>query len=353
MGTWVGDPVWLEEVIRGAGVSVSVHPGALDRGHGDVGRIWGVIDHHTGAPVGSNPGPGVIANHPSLGLCSQIHLARNGHATVCGVGVAWHAGNGSWPGLPTNNANGVTIGIEAENSGTEGWSAAQYWSYVRINAAILRKINENSSHTIGHKEWAGPAQGKWDPGGLNMDKFRSDIQEILDGVPAGPPVRNEIDHTRSFSDWLGNRLFDGERPCKDTVGRFADFERGSIYWHPATGSLPVPTNVYEVWARFQWEQGLLGYPQRYHVVYKDEGDVQSFQGGTIARRYGTPGFVCHGVIGRRWIEEGGVRDVEGNPTKLGWPTSDEYDHDGGRRQDFERGSLLWHPSGAIEILGAK
>lgn len=347
----MADPIWLADVLTAAGVSTSVFPGAYNRGHGDMGNLWGVIAHHTGAPVGSNPGPGAIANHPSLGLASQIHLARDGHATICGVGIAWHAGNGSWPGLPTNNANPITIGIEAENSGTEGWSSAQYWAYAKICAAITAKLGVNASRVIAHKEWAGPAQGKWDPGGLNMDKFRADIQEILDG-PKTPPVRNEIDHTRSFSDWLGNRLFDGERPCADGVGRYADFEHGSIYWHPDTGSLPVPALVYEVWARNRWEQGFLGYPQRYHVVYRDEGDLQSFQGGTIARRYGTPGFACHGVIGRRWIEEGGVRDADGNPTKLGWPTSDEYETpDGGRRQDFERGSLLWHPSGAIKLEG--
>lgn len=346
----MADPVWLLDVLRAGGVDADEYPGARNRGHGDCGNIWGVIDHHTGAPVGSNPGPGAIANHPSLGLCSQIHLARNGKATICGVGIAWHAGNGSWPGLPTNNANPVTLGIEAENSGTEGWSAEQYWAYVRINAAILRHLGYPATHTIGHKEWAGPAQGKWDPGGMNMDKFRHDVQELIDRGNQPPVVvRNEIDHTRSFSDWLGNRLHDGEKPCKDQVGRFADFEHGSIYWHPETGSLPVPANVYEVWARNAWEQGLLGYPQRYHVVYENEGDLQSFQGGTIARRYGTPGYVCYGVIGRRWVEEGGVRDVNGNPTTLGWPTSDEYDYQGGRRQDFEHGSLVWHPSGAVEI----
>ncbi len=343
---WTGDPTWLEDIIRAEGVSVSSYSGALDRGHGDFREIWGIIDHHTGAPVGSNPGPGAIANHPSLGLASQIHLSRRGHATICGVGIAWHAGNGSWPGLPKDNANPVTIGIEAENSGTEGWSSEQYWAYVRINAAILRRLGHNSSRTIGHKEWA-VVQGKFDPGGMNMDKFRSDIQEILDHRNEPAVVRNEIDHTRSFSDWLGARLHDGERICKDTIGRYADFEHGSIYWHPDTGSLPIPTHVYETWQTELWEQGSLGYPTRYHVVYDGQGDLQEFQGGTITRRYGQPGYVAHGVIGDRWRIEGDVRGT------LGWPTSNEYDSDGGRRQDFEGGSLLWHPSGAFKLVGAQ
>lgn len=348
----MADPVWMYQVIKDAGVSVSEYPGCYDRGHGDCWTITHVIDHHTGAPVGSNPGPFLIANHPSLGLCSQIHLARDGHATICGVGIAWHAGNGSWPGLPTNNANPVTIGIEAENSGTEGWSAEQYWAYVRINAALLTKLGVPASHSIGHKEWAGPSQGKWDPGGMNMDKFRADIAEVMAHGSNVPVVRNEIDHTRSFSGWLGDRVFEGERVCADGVGRYADFANGSIYWHPDTGSLPVPANVYETWAAQQWEQGELGYPTRYHVVCEDQGepvgDVQEFQGGTIARQYGHAGHIAHGVIGGRWRAEGDVRGP------LGWPTSNEYDTpEGGRRQDFTGGSLVWHPSGAIKLEAVK
>lgn len=183
--TWTGDPVWLADVLRAEGIKVVEYPGWKDRGHGDMGTIWGVVAHHTGNnPPGNNPG--YIANHPSLGLCSQIHLSRDGVATVVGVGVAWHAGSGSYPGLPTNGANERTIGIEAENNGTEGWSPAQYDAYVRCCAAILRKVGQPASHAIGHKEWAGAAQGKWDPGGMDMNKFRADIQARIDGAPAAP-----------------------------------------------------------------------------------------------------------------------------------------------------------------------
>src|SRR5690606_8447570 len=108
---WKGDPVWLADVLRAEGLPVIEYSGWRNRGHGDFGDVWGVIAHHTGNnPPGNNPG--YIANHPSLGLCSQLHLSRDGVYTVCGVGVAWHAGAGSYPGLPANNANYHTIGIE-------------------------------------------------------------------------------------------------------------------------------------------------------------------------------------------------------------------------------------------------
>lgn len=188
-GAVMADPLWLPEALKAEGVTVVEYPGWRDRGHGDFGAIWGVVAHHTGNPPGSN-NPGYIANHPQLGLCSQIHLARNGTATIVGAGIAWHAGNGSWPGLPTNDANRLTIGIEAENNGTEGWGPVQYDAYVRVCAAICRKLGVGADRVIGHKEWAGAAQGKWDPGGMDMNRFRADIQARLN-KPAGGNVTPE------------------------------------------------------------------------------------------------------------------------------------------------------------------
>lgn len=60
------------------------------------------------------------------------------------------------------------------------------------------------------------------------------------------------------------------------------------------------------------------------------------------------GFYVTGVIGARYLKDGAERG------DLGYPTSNEYDNGtGGRRQDFENGSLDWDPSGAVKILGGK
>ncbi|MFI1914812.1 N-acetylmuramoyl-L-alanine amidase [Nocardia sp. NPDC020380] len=178
--SWTGDPVWLADVLRAEGLRVVEYPGWRDRGHGDFGEVWGIIAHHTG---GTNTPPSEIAyGFPSLaGPLSQIHLAQDGTVTVIAAGVAWHAGVGSWPGLPEDNANFHTIGIEAANNGTEGWSPAQYDAYVGCCAAILRKLGHGPDRVIGHKEWAGRKQGKWDPGAMDMAKFRTDIAIRLKG----------------------------------------------------------------------------------------------------------------------------------------------------------------------------
>lgn len=347
----MADPTWLPEVLRAAGLKVDVYPGAMDRGHGDFGSIWGVVAHHTGgnrAPASS------IAQHPTLGLASQLHLDQSGKFTVCGVGIAWHAGQGSYPGLPTNNANQVTIGIEAANDGTSGWPKAQYQAYVTGVAAILNKLGRDSSRVIGHKEWAGREQGKWDPGLIDMNAFRRDVaaeQKRLAGGGTPPkPVVNKInEEAKLAAAWIGKRLFAEERDAKNG-GKYVDFENGSIYWNAevmrANGNaIAVPANVYETWKAHDYERGFLGYPVKRHTVVKGVGDIQAFQGGTVYRKYGKPGYPVRGVIGQRWAAEG----FETGP--LGWPTSDEYKYndDGDVRQDFEGGALLYSRSGSPKV----
>ncbi|MDH6282794.1 hypothetical protein M2280_004031 [Prescottella agglutinans] len=178
-----------------------------------------------------------------------------------------------------------------------------------------------------------------------------------DPQPAPVPPPNEIDREAQVaSGWIGKRKFAGERPCKDGVGRYADFDGGSVYWHPAANvdadkvarAVAVPTHIYETWKAQQWEQGPLGYPTRRHAVVDGVGDIQAFQGGVVYRRYGQPGFVVHGAIGARWAELGSEKSA------YGWPVSDEFDADGGRAQRFEHGVLRWHRSGVVgDVEGAK
>lgn len=212
---WTGDPVWLADVLRAEGVKVVETPGWKHWGNGDFKNIWGVICHHTG---GSNTPVSEIRNGtPNLrGLLSQIHLAKDGTATLCGVGVAWHAGMGSYPGLPEDNANWHTIGIEAVNNGTEGWSPAQYDAYVRVCAAIVRRLGYGADRVIGHKEWAGRKQGKWDPGGIDMDAFRRDVQARLN-----PPKKTIGDIVSEGLNEVVKAMDGTEHKIKDLI-RYTD-----------------------------------------------------------------------------------------------------------------------------------
>jgi N-acetyl-anhydromuramyl-L-alanine amidase AmpD len=181
-------------VLRAEGVDLVEYPGWRTRGHGDFKDIRGVMVHHTGS---DNATAASIADgRPDLpGPLSQLHIARNGTVTVVAVGVAWHAGVGMYPWLPPNMGNWHMIGIECANSGTsptaphrENWPDAQYFALVRCCAAINRRLAQNSTRTIGHKEYAGRAQGKWDPGAIDMDILRADIQARIGEVPNPAPT---------------------------------------------------------------------------------------------------------------------------------------------------------------------
>ena len=199
-----GDPVWLEDVLRPAlGDRLKTLDGWESDGvGGTMGNIWGVIWHHTGNAA--ETAQSISQGRPDLaGPLAQIHIAPDGIVTIVAVGPCNHAGAGSWPGLPTDGANAYTIGIECawprntalteETASQERWPDAQIISMRAVGAALTKHLGVPVSHNISHREWArfGPAgqrQFKWDPGNLDMDWFRGEIQKDIDGAFDGPSI---------------------------------------------------------------------------------------------------------------------------------------------------------------------
>ncbi len=59
-----------------------------------------------------------------------------------------------------------------------------------VAAALTTKLGVNVSHNIGPKEYAGAAQGKWNPGNIDMNWFRGEVAKDMRGEfdPANPPT---------------------------------------------------------------------------------------------------------------------------------------------------------------------
>jgi hypothetical protein len=176
-------------------------------------NIWGIMVHHTG---NAKADAWSIRNgRPDLeGPLSQLHIGQDGTVTVVAVGVCWHAGRGSYPGIPTDMGNQHLIGIECawprDTSITpatqtrERWPDAQIIAMRDTCAAILNRLGYDSSRVIAHKEWAGRSQGKWDPGNLSMPWFRDEVAKAQRGqfktakpitVPAKPTGHYPADYT--------------------------------------------------------------------------------------------------------------------------------------------------------------
>ena len=188
---------WLPDVLLGAGLKVAQVEGWQTRGRGDVGRIHGVICHHTaGSAHGNMPSLGVITQgRPAgpqstalAGPLAQLGLGRDGTFYVIAAGKANHAGAGRWAGITTGNTS--FIGIEAENTGTPAdspWPAVQIDAYHRGVAAILKEIGATQDLCCAHREYALPAGRKTDPD-FNMAQFRAEVAAIMAGTATIRPL---------------------------------------------------------------------------------------------------------------------------------------------------------------------
>lgn len=189
---WRGDPTFLPALLDLWGVDYTHLPGWDKWGMGDFDRIQGVMWHHTGA---RNTSAQYIARNAGLGgaLSSQFHTAPDGKQTLCGVGIAYHAGRGSLAGWRTNMANWDAIGFEMQHNGTDPWPEAQLESTRRATAAILWFLGKRATtHTmISHWEYSLAAQGKWDPGKgngvsgalMDMNAERAKVNWLIDNPP--------------------------------------------------------------------------------------------------------------------------------------------------------------------------
>lgn len=176
-------------------------------------------------------------------------------------------------------------------------------------------------------------------------------------------------------------------------GRYQAFERNSsIYWHPDTGANQVGGAIRDKWGSLGWENGLLGYPvTRENATPGNHGSYNHFQGGSIYWSLGTAAHQIGGAIRDKWAAYGWENSALGFPItdetmagkdngrynlfgggaiywsarsgahpvwgtirndwegtgaengRYGYPTSDEYDFEKGKAQDFQNGRITWAP----------
>jgi GH24 family phage-related lysozyme (muramidase)/peptidoglycan hydrolase-like protein with peptidoglycan-binding domain len=181
---------WLPEVLEKAGLKVAETAGWRTRGRAEMGRVRGVMCHHTANPhEGNMPTLNMLINGRSdlPGPLCQLGLGRDGTYYVVAAGRANHAGRGLWEGIATGNSS--FIGIEAEHSGdpAEKWPDVQTDAYVRGVAAILKHIGASANMCCGHKEYALPPKRKPDPT-FDMAEFRQAVSQYLTGKSPPPLI---------------------------------------------------------------------------------------------------------------------------------------------------------------------
>jgi uncharacterized protein with LGFP repeats len=137
---------------------------------------------------------------------------------------------------------------------------------------------------------------------------------------------------------LGSPTSD-EQATNPAAGRFAHFERGSIYWSPSTGAHNVQGFIYQKWAALGYERSFLGYPTTDDAPTSPAGGYYSkFQKGAIFWSQATGAHNVQGAIFDRWAALGYERSY------LGYPTSDDHAVAGGYRSDFQNGFIFYNSS---------
>ncbi len=133
-------------------------------------------------------------------------------------------------------------------------------------------------------------------------------------------------------------------------GCYQLFQGGAVYWSPATGAHIVFGAIAATWGRYGWEAGFLGYPTTGEIVLaRNGGRYQAFQGGTVYWSPTTGAHVVTGAIGSTWARFGWEAGF------LGYPTTGEIPlaRNGGRYQAFQGGTIYWSPTtGAHVVTGA-
>jgi len=194
-------PPTLAATLRGRGLKVVEVPGWQTRSRpassgsfNPVGQLW----HHTGSkdanPLSLTDDRQYAEWLAEIGrsdlaapLC-QTSVGRDGTVYLCAAGRGNHAGKAKASGtVAAGDGNALYVGHECQNDGTEGWKPAQYNAMVLLGASMAVDVLHCSAKAQrGHKETS--VTGKWDPGALDMDRFRDDLADkMADLIRADQP----------------------------------------------------------------------------------------------------------------------------------------------------------------------
>ncbi len=136
----------------------------------------------------------------------------------------------------------------------------------------------------------------------------------------------------------------------DGRGQYQHFQKGSIYWSPATGAHTVGGAIRDRWSGLGWENGSLGYPvSDWTTTPNGRAQYVHFQKGSVYWSSATGARVLSGPVFQGWARTGFENSPLGMPTTDVTPTPDGA----GRFAHFQKGSVYWsQATGAHTVGGA-
>jgi uncharacterized protein with LGFP repeats len=127
-------------------------------------------------------------------------------------------------------------------------------------------------------------------------------------------------------------------------GFYQVYQNGTIYWRTDIGAFWVHGSIHDKYRALRGEGGFLGYPKTDETGVADGvGRFNDFEGGSIYWHPSTGAFEVHGAIRDAWSNIGRETSF------VGYPVSDEHYEDGWRVSDFQYGIIRWSSHDGIKI----
>lgn len=247
---------------------------------GDDGTRVGLIIHHTGSDIQSDSYldflfkegrasegiPGPLCN-VATDMDGDLHIGAWGRANHAGRGAAntlAHVKAEDYDGYKVElkpdpdaiDGNAEYYGNEVRYDGSPGMKAAQYRTALLHAAAICDFHRWTALSVIGHREHT---RRKSDPGNCPMNKFRSDLREVLKEGPKGQlPPKTPI----------------GSKP--NNLEDLMAMELDDVVIASAAGKPAV--TVRGVLAKMNWladEHAVGGKFERLHAAFANGGDLNN------------------------------------------------------------------------------
>ncbi|MFI7442385.1 N-acetylmuramoyl-L-alanine amidase [Nonomuraea indica] len=215
----------LAAVAKRTGFPVTEVAGWRSRGHGPQPAVEGIVCHHTAGPAGGGDYPSLAVVRdgrpgPDRPL-SHFGLGRSGRIYVVAAGRCWH----NAPSTSSLHDNSSSLGIEAENNGSQPWPAAQLDAYRRLCAQLCTEFGLPAARVRAHRE---VNRQKPDPHSINMTDFRAGIARLIAGEDDMPTAKEIADavyerltHEVSADTWAAKQgiLEPGQRVDARTAWR--------------------------------------------------------------------------------------------------------------------------------------
>jgi len=318
-----------------------------------------ILDHYRnlGGPGGALGFPTSDQTPTADGTGSYNDFAGSG-----GSSIYWSSGTGAWSvhgeirnkwlalggepalGFPTTDEMAASDGVGRYNDFSGGDTASVYWS---PNTGAHEIQGSIKSTWLSFGGVTGPGYPVTDETTTSDGAGRYNDFSNSTSISWSPSTGVHEVKGAIRDKWiqLGREGTVGfpttdETGTPDGVGRynhFSGYGGASIYWSPNTGAHEIQGAIRTQWASLGWETGL-GYPITDETVTPDGvGRYNHFSGSaSIYWSPSTGAWAVYGAIRDTWASLGWETSA------LGYPTSNEYGVPGGRRNDFQHGSITWY-----------